>query len=325
MKILAGDIGGTKTRLALFEIKNSRPLILAEQTFASTDYPSLDILVKQFQSSQRPSAQRACFGLAGPVIDQSCSTTNLPWQIKASTLEQLLGIPVWLINDLEATAWGIPCLDTADILTLQEGTPQPQGNGCIIAAGTGLGEAGLYWNGTQFHPFATEGGHADFAPANTLEFALHGHLSRRFDHVSWERIISGPGLVEIYRFLLAYRQLEAPAWFTAALPESDPAAMISESAMEGSCPLCSEALNLFISLYGREAGNLALKQMATGGVYIGGGIAPKILSRLRKGGFLQAFNAKGRMSPLMHSMPIKVLLNDRTALFGPAAYAAAQP
>jgi glucokinase len=325
VNILAGDIGGTKTRLALFKVENGSPQTLAQHSYVSADYPSLDVLVHHFQSQLRQPPERACFGLAGPVINQSCSTTNLPWQIEARELERILDVPVWLINDLEATAWGIPCLEQEEVLTLQHGNPDPQANACIIAAGTGLGEAGLYWDGTRLQPFATEGGHTDFAPGNALEFALFEHLSKGLDHVSWERIISGPGLVNIYRFLLAYRQLDEPAWLEAAGGEGGAAAMVSAAALEGRCPQCSEALDLFVSLYGREAGNLALKQMASGGVYIGGGIAPKILPRLEKGGFLEAFNAKGRMAPLMQSMPVKVLLNDRTALFGPAAYAAAQP
>jgi len=325
VNILAGDIGGTNTRLAIFRFEQEQLKTLHESTLQSADHDSLASAVQCFLQQSDLPCDRACFGVAGPVINQQCQTTNLPWFIDATELSGILGMgQTWLINDLEANAWGIPALDKDDFLTLQEGDPDASGNACIISAGTGLGEAGLYWDGVRHHPFATEGGHTDFAPRNALEFALLEHLQQQHDRVSWERLISGPGLVEIYHFLHHYRDNMEPAGLKKITGHSDPAAMVSKQAMDGSCPLCHETLDLFVSLYGTEAGNLALKQMATGGVYIGGGIAPKILPKFSEGAFLGAFNAKGRMTPLMHSMPVKVILNDRAALYGPALYAAAQ-
>ena len=325
MKILAGDIGGTNTRLALFEIESGQLQPLCEAVYPSAEFATLDVIVERFLESAGMACEQACFGLAGPVRNQRCQTTNLPWLVDAGAMEKALGLTkVWLINDLEATAWGISALVAEDFYTLQEGSPEAEGNRCIIAAGTGLGEAGIYWDGSHHRPFATEGGHADFAPRNALEFALLESLAQRFGHVSWERPISGPGLVDIYLFLLDYRKQAEPPWLAKALGEGNAAAAISTAALEDRCPVCTEVLNLFIELYGVEAGNLALKTMATGGVYIGGGIAPKILPKLKEGTFLQAFNAKGRMAPLLQTMPVHIILNDRAALYGPALYAEAQ-
>lgn len=324
MKILAGDIGGTHIRLALFEVDHQQPTCLHETTLRSAEHDSLAAAASTFQHTHDITCDSACFGVAGPVINQRCRTTNLPWVIDAKELATSLGIPqVWLMNDLEANAWGISALKEDELLTLQAGAPQATGNACIIAAGTGLGEAGLYWDGARHHPFATEGGHTDFAPRNALEYALLEYLTLHYRRVSWERILSGPGLIEIFRFLSHHRNYRTST-LQEVLDAPDPAATISHRALENSCPLCHEALNLFTELYGTEAGNLALKQMATGGVYIGGGIAPKILPRLTAGPFLDAFNAKGRMAPLMKSIPVKVILNDRTALYGPALYMAAK-
>lgn len=323
MKILSGDIGGTHTRLALLEVNHQQIEPLCEATLPSAEHASLASAVTSFLSAHNITCEHACFGIAGPVINQRCQTTNLPWVIDAKELADSLNIPqVWLINDLEANACGISALKEDDLLTLQTGDPQAEGNACIISAGTGLGEAGLYWDGARHRPFATEGGHTDFAPANALEYALLEYLQPQYERISWERILSGPGLIEIYRFLSHHHDNSQPTEFQEILDTPDPAAAISSRALDNSCPLCCEALHLFITLYGREAGNLALKQMATGGVFIGGGIAPKILPKLTTGPFLDAFNAKGRMTPLMRSMPVRVILNDRAALFGPALYAA---
>lgn len=325
MKVLAGDIGGTKTSLAVFGIGTGKPDLLASQTYPSRSYESLDEIVRHFVDTQDIACDYASFGIAGPVRDGVCETTNLPWIVDARALAEDCGFRhVWLINDLEANAWGISALQEKDLCVLSEGSPGTRGNASVIAAGTGLGEAGLYWDGKCYRPFASEGGHADFAPASELEIALLQYLQKRYPHVSWERVVSGTGLVNIFEFLCDYRDYQVPQWLTEALREGDSAAEIAAAAQQGRCPLCSEAVDLFVHFYGVEAGNHALKIMATGGVFIGGGIAPKILAKLKEPGFLAGFHAKGRMEPLMRSMPVKVILNENTALYGPAVYLATE-
>ncbi len=322
MNILIGDIGGTNTRLALFDTETGQLQPSSLTVYGSNNCSSLDEVVAHHISRLGGPCKYACFGVAGPIRDRRCKTTNLPWQVSAADIEHGLRIKkVWLINDLEAIAWGIPALADDALCTLQQGTPESQGNQCIIAAGTGLGEAGIIQQ-SDGHPlpFATEGGHADFAPRSALEFALFEFLAQHLGHVSWERLLSGSGLVNIYHFLLKHRQHST----TLELDFDHPAATISEAALAQSCPICVEALDLFINLYGAEAGNLALKQKATGGVFIGGGIAARILPKLQEGSFLQAFSNKGRMEPLLQSMPVKVILDDRVALLGPGRYAASR-
>ncbi len=324
MRVIAGDIGGTKTRLALFDIEDGGARALAERRFESGLFSSLEEILRSFirDMEGRP-PEAAAFGIAGPVDGRRAHTTNLPWTVDADAIASAFGLPrVELLNDLEATAWGIGALPGSDLLTLQAGVEGARGNGAVIAAGTGLGEAGLFWDGRDFTPFATEGGHADFSPRSDLECALQTHLARRFEHVSWERVVSGPGLVEIFHFLRGHRRAAVPPELLARMARSDPAAVISAAASEENEPLCREAMGLFVALYGAEAGNLALKQMARGGLFIGGGIAPRILPWLSAGPFIEAFRAKGRMRPLMESMPVKVILNDRAALLGPARFLA---
>jgi glucokinase len=321
--VLAGDIGGTKTRLALFAGGGARPLYRREQVFASRRYAALDDIIGEFldAGSQRPAA--ACFGIAGPVHDNTAATTNLPWRIDAAALAARFHIGcVNLLNDLEATAWGIPALDDTDLHTLHPGRAVATGNAAIIAAGTGLGEAGLYHDGMRWRPFATEGGHCDFSPGTDQEIDLLRFLQARHGHVSWERVVSGPGLVALHAFISAELHQGVPDWLEEAFVQGDPAAAIAAAARSGSDPACSAALRLFTRLYGCEAGNLALKTLATGGLYLGGGIAPKILDALQGGAFLEAFFAKGRMRPLLETMPVRVILNDRTALLGAALFAA---
>lgn len=322
MKILTGDIGGTNTRLAVFDTETRQLQPTSLTVFGSNNCSSLDEVVAHYISRLGGDCKHACFGVAGPIKNRCVKTTNLPWQVNAADLEHGLRIKkVWLINDLEAVAWGIPALAEDAFHTLQEGSPEADGNQCVIAAGTGLGEAGIVQQPDgSFLPFATEGGHTDFAPRNALEFALLEFLAPHFGRVSWERLLSGPGLVNIYHFLCKYRQHSS----SMELDFDHPAMTISEAALNKSCPICVEALDLFISFYGAEAGNLALKQKAAGGVFIGGGIAPRILSKLQEGSFLQAFNDKGRMEPLLQGMPVKVILDDRVALLGPGRYAMTQ-
>jgi glucokinase len=320
--ILAGDIGGTRTRVALFERENGRLVRRAEAHYPSRDHPGLESIVREFRDEHPERPGRAAFGVAGPVRGGCSETTNLPWLVDARRLAELLGLErVGLINDLEANAWGLEELAPDDFALLSPGAPGAAGNRAIISAGTGLGEAGLFWDGRRHHPFATEGGHADFAPRTDLEDGLRRFLVEEHGRVSWERVVSGPGLVAIYRFLHATGRGEETEALREAMRDGDPAAAISEAALLGRSALASDALDLFVTLYGAEAGNLALKMMATGGLFVGGGIAPKILDRLRDGRFIAAFHAKGRMRPLVEAMPVRVVLNDRTALIGAARHA----
>ena len=323
MKILAGDIGGTKTRLALFQSdsgqsESGKLSSLVEQTYPSREYDSLDTIVGQFlqQLDKRPDC--AGFGIAGPVEGRYCKTTNLPWNIDADAMQARLGISrIILMNDLEATAWGTDALDNQDFCSLQAGDPNALGNRMVIAAGTGLGQAGIYWNGQSYYPFGTEGGHSDFAPRNHLEYKLHDWLKQEYGHVSWERAVSGPGLVNIYRFLLTHRGIKQPTHITEAMESEDPAAVIATATEDNTC---LDAMTLFFNLYAAETGNQALKHKALGGVYIGGGIAPKNMRWLQRPEFLEIFRDKGQMRHLMLRMSIKVILNDRAALYGPAIY-----
>lgn len=323
--LLAGDIGGTSARLAVMALRDGRLEQVAEETFASREFAGLEAVAQAFLARHDVPLEGACFGVAGPVRGGRVSTPNLPWHIDAADVAATLRVArVALINDLEANAYGIAALERADVLELQAGSPGATGNQAVIAAGTGLGEAGLYWDGQLHRPFACEGGHADFAPRNERETALLRYLLEKWEHVSWERVLSGPGLHGIYQFLRDVLDMRELPGIVDRMKGADPSAVISAAALTGECPLCSDALDLFVALYGAEAGNLALKTMATGGVYIGGGIAPKILGRLKTGAFLRAFNAKGRMAPLMASMPVRIILNPGTALLGAGRYAALQ-
>ncbi|MFQ5643979.1 MAG: glucokinase [Thiogranum sp.] len=322
-RVLAGDVGGTKTSLAIIEVAGTQLEVLAQEHYPSAAYASLDDVIREFTAAQNRTCDCAGFGIAGPVRDGRCDTTNLPWRVDARLLAKALGLRhAWLLNDLEANARGISALQPDDLHTLSAGAPDACGNASIIAAGTGLGQAGLFWDGTRHRPFASEGGHSDFAPGSELEISLLHYLQQRYDHVSWERVISGRGLVDLHAFLAEHRRLETPAWLSEEMRNGDSAAAISRAAQAGRCPVCSEALDLFVRLYGVEAGNHALKIMATGGVYIGGGIAPRILDRLKGENFLRGFRSKGRMEALLRSMPVRVILNEHTALYGAALYAA---
>jgi glucokinase len=320
--ILAGDIGGTKANLALFSIRGDKLAASSKRSFASQDYPGLEPLLREFMSDRALSFERACFGVAGPVIDGKVKTPNLPWLLDAREIARFLGIEsVSLINDLEATAYGIFTLDNTEFTVLNEGSPQLEGNMALIAAGTGLGEAIIYWDGSHYRPSASEGGHADFAPRNPLEIELLRYLVDRFRHVSYERVVSGPGLLNIYNFLKDGDYFKEPAWLAEKLAAADPGAVISEAALTGEAEICIHALNLFVSIYGAEAGNLALKAKARGGIFVGGGIAPKILEKLTDGSFLKAFTDKGRFAEFLLTIPVKVILNEETALRGAAYYA----
>jgi glucokinase len=317
--ILAGDIGGTKTTLALFEITGGRLRVAEEQRFLSQEHGNLEAILDKFLSSIKEPVERACFGVAGPVKDGRCETTNLPWILDARLLAQFLRMErVALINDLEANAYGVPLLRATDLAILSKGQDDARGNAAIISAGTGLGEGGFYWDRRYHHPFATEGGHADFAPRNALETDLLQFLAARYGSVSYERVLSGPGLHNIYQFLRDTGRGEEEAWLREEMGAADPSAVISKVALDKRSDICIQAMDVFVSLYGAEAGNLALKLLATGGLFVGGGIAPKILKKLDDGSFLQAFTQKGRMKSLLEGIPVRVILNERTALIGAA-------
>ncbi len=321
--ILAGDVGGTHTRLALIGDGEEGMRILFERAFPSREWPSLEAVLAEFLSLHPARVTGASFGVAGPVRDGRCVATNLPWVVDAKAVGRRLGLErVGIINDLVANAHGLALLGRRDFVVLNRGARNARGNRALISAGTGLGEAGMLWDGEKHRPFASEGGHADFAPRNHLEMELLEYLMSRHGRVSYERLLSGPGLVNVYGFLKESGRGEEPAWLAEQFVNDDPAAVISRNALDGKSPLCRQALELFVSVYGAEAGNLALKFMATGGVYLGGGIAPKIVSKLREPDFLNAFTAKGRLSPLLHAIPIRVITNPKTALLGAARHAA---
>jgi glucokinase len=321
--ILAGDIGGTHARLAFFESVNGHFKLVSASVFPSREYANLDAIAMKFVAAANIHPDAACFGIAGPVRNGRVETSNLPWIIESKALAEELRVPkTFLINDLEANAWGIATLDQKDVVPLNQVSGTPVGNQAVIAAGTGLGEAGMYWDGTRHHVFAGEGGHADFAPNNELEIELLRYLTAQFGHVSCERVLSGPGLVNIFHFLRDTKRGVEPNWLSDEIRQGDPAAAISRAAMEAKSSLAEQTLEVFISIYAAEAGNLALKLLATGGLYLGGGIAPKILPKLKQPEFMKIFVSKGRMQGLMESMPVKVITNDSTALFGAARCAA---
>lgn len=293
-----------------------------EASYPSRDYAAFETLLGDFLPGHEELVG-AALGVAGPVQGRIAQITNLPWRIDADILQQRFGFAhCTLLNDLEATAYGLPALGEDDLLTLQAGAPGACGNAAVIAAGTGLGEAGLYWDGQRHHPFATEGGHVSFSPSDEMEVALLRHLQLKTPHVSWERVVSGMGLVSLHEFLCLHRQAAVPSWLAAEMRSGDVAAAIAQAALSGRDEICLETLNWFVRLYGAEAGNLALKVMSRGGLYVGGGIAPKILPLLQREAFLDAFLNKGRMRPLLEAMPVRVILNDRAALFGAALHIA---
>jgi glucokinase len=324
--ILAGHIGATNSRLAFFTEHGGRLEPVAEATYPSRDHANLETIVQTFITAHDLPIDAACFGIPGPVRHGRGDTTNLPWDVDGQELAHTLHLrSVGLLNDLEAHAHGIAMLAPEDFVTLNPGVPDASGNAAVIAAGTGLGEAGLYWDGQRHLPFAGEGGHAGFAPGDPLQIELLRFLSRESDHVSWERVLSGPGLFNIYRFLRDTGRGEEPDWLRREMQQQDPSAVISQAALAGTSALCRQALDLFVVLYGAEAGNLALKLMATAGVYVGGGIAPKILHKLTDETFMAAFVAKGRLKPLLQQIPVRIIMNSRAALLGAAHFATLRP
>lgn len=319
--ILAGDIGGTKTNLGLFHRGKNRPVLKVLEIYPSRGAPSLEHIVKSFLRKHQVRVSTACFGIAGPVIGGRVKTTNLPWDLSEARMERQLQFSrVSLINDVTATALAVPFLNRKELFPLNKARGRKGQNIAIMAPGTGLGTGFLIaWEG-KYIPVSSEGGHVDFAPNSKTEIELWQYLSEEYGHVSVERIASGPGLVEIYSWLKDSGRYREPAWLNRKLKEMEPAAAISEVALAGGHPLCVEALNVFVSVLGAAAGNLALTAMTTGGVYLGGGIPPKILPKLQEPLFIQAYENKGRFRKLLEKIPVKVILNPRAALLGAAQW-----
>ena len=321
--ILAGDIGGTNARLAYFQPQNGHLQLVSERIFPSREHKEFGEIVTRFVDDSGTHPEAACFGIAGPVRNGRVETSNLPWVIEQSRLAKQIHLSsTWLINDLEANAWGIGALASADLVPLNQGSAEAVGNQAVIAPGTGLGEAGLFWDGVRHEVFACEGGHTDFAPQDELQIELLRFLKARFGHVSYERILSGPGLVNGYEFLRDAKKGNESPDLADAMKNGDAAAAVSRAAMAGNDPLAEQALDLWIRVYGAEASNLALKAMSTGGLFLGGGISPKILPKLQGPLFMEAFLDKGRMRPLVESMPVHVVTNDKAGLLGAARCAA---
>jgi glucokinase len=319
--ILAGDVGGTKANFALFSSADSRLAPLWIESFSSQAFPNLESLLAELPLDTKK-IRCACFGVPGPVICGVAKSCNLVWAADAARLRQALGIAsVYVINDVEAMAYGIAELTADQFLVLNEGQDCGNATAALIAAGTGLGEALLYWDGKRHVPIPSEGGQADFAPRSALEFQLLEYLQKKFGHASWERVLSGPGLCNVYSFLREAGYGEENAWVREEMCERDPASVISDAGLQGKCPLCARALELFVSLYGAEAGNLALRAAAVGGIFLGGGIAAKIARKLAAGSFLEGFLAKGRMAPMLGNIPVRVILEEKTPMLGAARFA----
>ncbi len=320
--VLAGDIGGTKTNLGLFS-KTKGPLIPeAFEVFSSAREPDLPHMLRQFYKRHpRPVAQ-ACFGVAGPVVNGVAKTTNLPWDVSEELIKTAFGLKrVRLVNDVAATAMAITLLPQENFSPLNHGAAEKGQNLALIAPGTGLGLALVSCQNGVYEPISSEGGHADFAPNSEVELDLWRYLHRTFGHVSIERVLSGTGLVNIYEWLVASEKRDTPDWLKEMFAKMDPARVISETALTNKDSGCVKALDRFVSIFGAVAGNVALTGMAAGGVYLGGGIPPKILSKLKDGSFMRAFANKGRFQSLLEKIPVQVVLNDRAALIGAAHYA----
>lgn len=318
--LLAADVGGTKTDLALIEIHDGDLSFVKEAVYPSKKFGSLAEVVHTFMAGTASRPERVSIAFAGPVQDGKANATNLGWQLDTRLLIEELGASeVFLINDLEAEAYGLAALTEQDLVTIYPGDGDATGNAAIIAPGTGLGEAGLYWDGAALHPFATEGGHADFAPRTEFDWELHRYLHEKFGHVSWERVLSGPGICNIYDFLRDVKHWEEPAWLREKMKDQEPGAVIGAGAREG-CAICVETLDVFVRYLAVEASNLALKLNATGGIFIGGGIPPKIWSDDLQAIFLEHFIQVGRLRPLIETMPVHVVLNTRAVLLGAAYY-----
>jgi glucokinase len=322
--ILAGDVGGTKVDLALYDFIDGNLRHTRDKQYLAKEYSGLEEIVKEFIVAEKVTA--ACFGVPGPVREGRLRLTNLPWTLDSRELAADLKIDyIFLINDLQANGYGIAELDADQIFTLSEGDARQIGNRALISAGTGLGESFMIWDGRDYVPYPSEGGHADFAPRNEDEIDLLRFLKQKYNgRISFERVVSGQGLTNVYEFLREVRGMEEPAWLAERIASEDPNAVITELALAAKSEICEKTMDMFVSAYGAESGNLALKILSVGGLYVGGGIAPRILEKLKDGAFMKAFTDKGRMSQLLVNMPVRVILESRTALMGAAAYAEAR-
>jgi glucokinase len=321
--ILAGDIGATRTRMAGFQAEANKLELVVDKTYKSQEHGGLQEIISAFVKTEGIPVHRACFGVAGPVRAGRSKISNLPWTIDSRDLATQLKLPsIGLINDLEAYAYGIDALESKDFVTLREGLgEEAEGNRVVISARTGLGVAGLYWDGFRHHPFPCEGGHSDFAPKSDLEAELTQYLRKKYEHVSCERILSGPGLRNIYNFLRDTKKAEEPAWLQKQISDApDAPALISQLALEKKSGICDQALDIFVGIYGSETGNCALNFLATGGVFLGGSIAAKIVARMRDPVFMNSFLNKGRMRSLLADIPVKIVLNDDCGITGAARY-----
>ena len=320
--ILAGDIGGTKTNLGLFVPGKGRPSLQVMETFPSREATGLDQIIEEFIKNKKASIRSACFGIAGPVVNGQCRTTNLPWVVSEAQLMKHFQWPcVRLLNDITATILAVPLLRGRELHVLNRGYPVKGGPLALVAPGTGLGMAFLVFQGGTILPIPSEGGHADFCPNGQDQLALWQFIHNRFGHASVERVLSGPGLHDIYNFLVSSNRFEEPSWLRDRIRRKDPSRTISELALQNRHPLCVATLDLFITVFGAAAGNLALTGVTTGGIYLGGGIPPKILPRLEGNTFMAAFIEKGRFSEFLKKIPVRVILNDKAALLGAATEA----
>ncbi len=320
--ILVGDIGGTRTRLAAFQTEGNRLECAVEKEYASQEHNGLQEVLVQFIRTEQIPVHSACFGVAGPVRGGQSKISNLPWTIDSKELSAQLKLPsVGLLNDLEAYAYGIDALESKDFVTLSEGSEHAEGNRAVISARTGLGVAGLYWDGYRHHPFACEGGHADFAPRDQAQTELLTYLQKKYGRISYERVLSGPGIKNIYDFLRDTKKAEEPAEVHEQMASArDVAALISKLAIEGKSAICQQTMAMFVSVFGAETGNCALRYMTTGGIFIGGIIAGKNVDKMKDPVFMQSFLDKGRMASLLRDMPVKIIVNDDCGLIGAARY-----
>src|ERR1700675_2861969 len=320
--ILAGEIGATRTRLAAFETEGNRLQRVVEKNYVSQQHDGLSGILADFIKTEGIPVHSACLGVAGPVRAGRSKISNLPWIIDARDVAQQLRLPsVGLLNDLEAFAYGIDGLESKDFISLSEGSEDAEGNRAVISAKTGLGMAGLYWDGFRHHPFACEGGHADFAPRNELQMELLAYLQKKYGRISCERLLSGPGIRNIYEFLRDAHKAEEPPWLKDQIAaDKDAPALISQLAQEGKAAICDQTLSIFVSIYGAETGNCALNFLSTGGIFIGGSVAAKNVSKMKDPIFMESFLDKGRMVDLLKEIPVTIVLNDDSGIIGAARY-----
>ncbi len=320
--VLAGDVGGTKTHLALYKFEHGQPKLLVQKKYQTKEYTSLMAMIDAFQEKGILRFQQVCLGVAGPIANGKVHGTNFPWDIDCEELGNQLHLnSITLINDMEANAFGLAALRENDLEILKTGS-KIAGNAAIISPGTGLGEAGLFWDGEEYHPFATEGGHCDFSPRNEYDLEIWEYFHQKYGHVSWERLLSGQGIHDIYQLLRNLSGEKEPKWFSDQMKAADPAAVITHTAIEKQDPICRETLELFVRFLAIESSQLALKFKATGGIYIGGGIVPKIFHGINKETFYDNFTQSGRMNPLLEMVPVHVVTNEKAALLGAAYYGA---